>query len=121
MSKSICIKCGGWKNHPLSACKSCKYSPKSNLVDSAKSVRLSTLFGRGTSEHKVSNAELSEARNKIMSGIEYPFNPIEISELLREKELLEIKISFTDKLKLAGFVLLFFVPGVAALYIIITK
>lgn len=118
---AVCVKCGCSKNAPLDRCKHCGFDPRPDTRMSAQSIRLSKRYWIESEERAPNDNELSDASECIKNGKEWEFVESEIDELVHEKVLLDRGLSIVDKLKIAGFLLLLFVPGALGVIYIIRK
>ena len=117
MEWAVCVRCGLMKRQTFSVCLRCKLDPAADDETMARSIRLSTRYQLADGEHLSMN-ELQAASEQIERGEFFEFKKSEIDALLEEKRLLDAGLPVLDKVKIALFLLVLFVPvavGILAL------
>ena len=115
---AICTRCGLKRKRFRERCRRCGLNPCSSPENRAKSIRLSTLYLDKHGE-PLSKQELGQISRQIESGNSYSFEDAELAALLRQKKLLDAGLSDRDKAKIAGYLLLLFLPLIGLMVFIL--
>ena len=111
-NRAVCVQCGNFKRHALSACDHCGFNPTS-AAERAKSLILSEYFDFGEEVVGRSYPELEAASEKLKSG-DFVFDTSEVvrvREAVKKAEAITPRMLAIDLIKWIG-------PPIAVLAIV---
>lgn len=112
MAIAVCVRCGLVKNRIYRPCERCGFDPTADDLNRAKSIRLSSDFLDDNMEPP-SRSDLLAISESIESGLPFVFDDQETAELLDQKSQLSKGLLKTDVVRIVGFILILFLPGLA--------
>lgn len=113
---AVCIHCGHIKKSPFSRCVNCGRSGNINPEEKAKSFMLSEEFLQGENLEINIQEMLTNISTKIKSNEVIEFDQAEISNLVKEQEMLE-DIPRFQTIKILLFCMLFLTIPIIALLV----